>query len=262
MVAAARILALGVALAGSLAAVAPARADPEPPALVEARAHFQQGKAFLDAKVYDKAIEEFEAAYKLSPFPELVFNVAQAYRLADQPDKAIAAYQEYLKSTPTGELADESRVHVAELTKLVDERRAEAAAATAAAQQQAAAAQQRATAAQAQQHQRAAAEHAAAQARYDAARTHYDGVLHNRHVGDVVLIVGGLAIAGGIALVIPNPASTGGAIGFTTIVAGLTTVLIGGVIAAGNNPGAPPAAPPPLALGAPPVHAIGWTFAF
>nr|HEX4316317.1 tetratricopeptide repeat protein [Kofleriaceae bacterium] len=244
-------------LALTSAAAAVAHADPDPQALTDARAHFQQGKAYLDAKVYDKAIAEFEAAYKLSPFPELVFNVAQAYRLADQPDKAITAYQEYLASSPSGELADESRVHVAELTKLVDDRKRTA---DAAALQQ----HQQATADAAAHQAQATADHDRAQRQYASARTHYDAVMHNRHVGEAVLIVSGLVGVGGIVLVIPDPASGQGAVGFVAIIAGVTGALIGGAITASSNPGAQPVPPPAVATLAagPAVHAVGWTFRF
>jgi tetratricopeptide (TPR) repeat protein len=84
---------------------------------VQARAHFAQGKAFLDAKVYDQAIKEFAAAYALVPLPELMFDTGQAYRLSGQIDPALDSYQKYLAATPEGTLADEARVHVAELTK-------------------------------------------------------------------------------------------------------------------------------------------------
>ena len=115
-----RLLLVAVALAVPLTAFA----EPTPQQVKQAKAHYAQGKAFLDAKLYDKAVEELEAAYKLSPLPELLFNVAQAYRLANQSAKALAAYQEFLTTTLTGELADEARVHVAELTRAVADQHA------------------------------------------------------------------------------------------------------------------------------------------
>jgi len=38
-----------------------------------------QGPGFLKAKVYDKAIEEFTAAYAIAPIPVLQYNIALAY---------------------------------------------------------------------------------------------------------------------------------------------------------------------------------------
>jgi hypothetical protein len=94
----------------------------------QAHAHFRQGRAYVEAKVYDKAIEEFQAAYKLAPLPDLIFNIAQAYRLAGDPDRSLAAYKQYLAAQSQGEEADESRAHVAELTKIITTRNAQNAA--------------------------------------------------------------------------------------------------------------------------------------
>ena len=94
----------------------------------QAHAHFRQGRAYVEAKVYDKAIEEFQAAYKLAPLPDLIFNIAQAYRLEGDADRSLAAYKQYLSAQSQGEEADESRAHVAELTKIITTRNAQNAA--------------------------------------------------------------------------------------------------------------------------------------
>jgi tetratricopeptide (TPR) repeat protein len=73
-----------------LLASSPARAHsddprPEPPPASEpqqrARALFLEGSALYDRGDYQEAIVRFAAAYELFPRPELLFNIAQAYRL-------------------------------------------------------------------------------------------------------------------------------------------------------------------------------------
>ncbi|MBA3463961.1 MAG: hypothetical protein H0T46_28650 [Deltaproteobacteria bacterium] len=90
-----------------------------------ARSHFRQGKAFLEAKLYDDAIREFEASYRLVPEPELIFNIAAANRLKGNPAEALAGYQRYLAAAPKGRGADTARKYVAELTKLLRDQEAQ-----------------------------------------------------------------------------------------------------------------------------------------
>ena len=239
------LVALGAPVTASADPTPGAGSAAPPQALVEAKAHFAQGKAFLDAKVYDKAIEEFEAAYKLSPFPELLFNVAQAYRLANQLDKALAAYQEFLRTTFTGELADEARTHVAELTKTVQD--------------------QRAVDTTTQQQQ--AAEHARQQAAYDADQQRHAELAHKRHVGHVELIISGIATAAGILIFATDPSAAPSApIGIGLTIVGLVGVIVGGVTTAqGTDLYTPVPAPAPLPAssgGAPHAFSVGYGWRF
>src|SRR5690349_13878725 len=75
----------------------------------EAKRHFQQGKAYQDNGAYEDAVREYEAAYKLAPLPDLLFNIGQAYRLKGDRRKAIEAYQKYLAAAPEGSASDEAR---------------------------------------------------------------------------------------------------------------------------------------------------------
>ena len=110
-----RRLALALLLAAGHAA-----ADPKTD---EARAHFKQGKAFQDVGAFDKAADEYKAAYAIDPRAEMLFDIAQAYRLGGQAQQALDYFQQYLTAQPSGAGADEARQHVAELTKqLADER--------------------------------------------------------------------------------------------------------------------------------------------
>lgn len=116
-----RSLALCVAVA-MFGAVTTARAEDEKTR--RAKVHYQQGKAYYDAKAYDLAIEEYLAAYQLMPLPELHFNVAQAYRLMGDEKKALEYYRLYLEAAPNGRAAPEAREHVKVLTeKVIEEAR-------------------------------------------------------------------------------------------------------------------------------------------
>ncbi len=49
------------------------------------------------ARQYAEAITDFEAAYRINPQPELIYNVARAYEKSLKRDEAIAAYERFLK---------------------------------------------------------------------------------------------------------------------------------------------------------------------
>lgn len=86
----------------------------------EARRHFKQGREFLDADAYSEAIGEFETALSLMPLPELLFNIAQAYRLKGDAKHALQMYTRFVEVIPEGQIADEARAHIAVLTKDIE----------------------------------------------------------------------------------------------------------------------------------------------
>jgi tetratricopeptide (TPR) repeat protein len=77
-----------------------------------AKAHFELGRKYQDARAYEKAIIEYQAAYAVSPMPELLFNIGQCYRLGGQPRSAVLYYQRYLQLVSEGGASDEARAHV------------------------------------------------------------------------------------------------------------------------------------------------------
>jgi len=116
--------------------VRPKAADTNPKTVeAQARRHFQQGREFLDANAYAEAITEFETALSLMPLPELLFNIAQAYRLKGDAKHALQMYTRFVEVVPDGPVADEARAHIAALTKEISEAEQEADA-TAAARRQ------------------------------------------------------------------------------------------------------------------------------
>lgn len=61
---------------------------------------YQEGQTAYDEKRYDDAITSWDKAYALSKLPALMFNLAQAHRLAGHCTKAVDAYQRFLTLDP------------------------------------------------------------------------------------------------------------------------------------------------------------------
>jgi tetratricopeptide (TPR) repeat protein len=76
---------------------------------------------------YDTAIGLYQKAYTLVPHPTLIFNIAEAQRLAGRIALALSLYQRYLSDAPNGPLARAARAQIAEIeaSKAEDARRAE-----------------------------------------------------------------------------------------------------------------------------------------
>jgi tetratricopeptide (TPR) repeat protein len=65
-----------------------------------AKAHYEKGVVLYDLQRYEEAAAEYEAAYEAKPDPALLYNCGQAWRLAGKRDKALRAYQAYLRRMP------------------------------------------------------------------------------------------------------------------------------------------------------------------
>ena len=87
-------------------------AEVEAPELQAARAHFKQGMAYAVAGNCGAAIAEFEAAYKLAPRPNALYNIAQCEERLFRYDLAIATYERYLREAPS-DAPDRSAVQAA-----------------------------------------------------------------------------------------------------------------------------------------------------
>ncbi|MBA3454265.1 MAG: hypothetical protein H0T42_14325 [Deltaproteobacteria bacterium] len=79
--------------------------EPRSPEVIpqKARAIAERGRAFHDAGDYGNAIVAFKEAYVMAPSPGLLFNLAQAYRLAGNCDDASLMYRRYLNTGPSPE---------------------------------------------------------------------------------------------------------------------------------------------------------------
>ncbi len=87
---------VGVMLARGVAAQ-PASPDPKPAPGAEL---YAQGKRHFDIADYPAAIASWKQAYLLSSEPLLLFNIAQAYRLAGDCAQANLFYQNYRRIEP------------------------------------------------------------------------------------------------------------------------------------------------------------------
>jgi tetratricopeptide (TPR) repeat protein len=107
-----------------------AHADPPevtPEVKAKASEYVVQGLASQDAGDYDAAIGFYTKAHQLTQHPVLLFNIAQAHRLAGRVDQALAHYQKYLDQDPKGPQARTARELITELNgrKAEDARKAD-----------------------------------------------------------------------------------------------------------------------------------------
>src|SRR5262245_29701176 len=77
-------------------AASPAAADIE-----AAKTHFKRGLSFYALGEYTKAAAEYEAAFEIEPDSALLYNAAQAHRLAGNKQRAILLYQNYVRLFPS-----------------------------------------------------------------------------------------------------------------------------------------------------------------
>jgi tetratricopeptide (TPR) repeat protein len=112
-----------LAIAAALALAAPARAAGDDERVAEAQRHFEAGMASFHLDEYDKAIDEWEAGYRIKPAPQFLYNIAQAYRLSSRPERALSFYQKYLRLDPKARNRVECERHIATLTALVEAQR-------------------------------------------------------------------------------------------------------------------------------------------
>lgn len=62
-----------------------------------------EGNRHYNVQEYPEAIKAYKEAYKLIPEPLLLWNLAQAYRLANHCTNALVFYKNYVREAPTGE---------------------------------------------------------------------------------------------------------------------------------------------------------------
>jgi tetratricopeptide (TPR) repeat protein len=108
---------IAIAIVAVVLAAGIAHADPPPEE--QAKAHFMVGKGYRELGEYRKAAEEFKAAYAIDPRPEMLFNIAQAYRLAGDKQEALDYFEKYLAAQPDGSGAVEAREHVTALKQQI-----------------------------------------------------------------------------------------------------------------------------------------------
>lgn len=86
---------------------------------VEARQHYLAGKEHFDAGRFTDAAREFEEAYRLSRYTELLYNSYIAWRDGDNKQRAAANLRLYLELNPTSPDAATLRARLAALDEAV-----------------------------------------------------------------------------------------------------------------------------------------------
>jgi hypothetical protein len=83
--------------------------------MVAAKKRFAEGKSLFDAGKFGEAARVFYEAYELSGKPELLYNVAQAYRQAGELVESQRYYKRYLDELPDAPNAEEVLENIIQL---------------------------------------------------------------------------------------------------------------------------------------------------
>ena len=221
----------------------------------EARRHFLQGRELLDAGSYAEAIAEFDTALSLKPSPELLFNIAQAYRLKGDAKQALETYKRFIEVSPKGPIADEARGHIEALTRQIEEDERAAQAREAERQREAAERQRKEVERQREEAERQ--RHEAERQREEAERKRYEtereNQAHRRRTGVIAVVAGDvLSVAGYVVVAVsvlrngtPTQPNTVEGIGAFSVVTGLLVLIPYGTIKILYNPDPGPFKPTP-----------------
>jgi hypothetical protein len=93
-------------------------------------AHYQQATRAYDLGKYQEAVDEYQKVYEIDGDPVMLYNIAQAYRLNDQPQESIHFYRRYLQRSPEARNREDVERKIATEEKLIEDRRKAAAAVT------------------------------------------------------------------------------------------------------------------------------------
>jgi hypothetical protein len=104
---------VGVVFALAVSARAATAAEQQPDYQQKATAAFALGH-------YAEAAEAFEKAFEIAPEPGLLYNAAQAYRLAGNKERALTLYENYLRVYGGQEKGAELESRIDELKKAIE----------------------------------------------------------------------------------------------------------------------------------------------
>ena len=90
-------LGLVAVLLVTVPAVAAAQTEPEKEL---AQKRYKVGEQLYDIGQYEKALVEFEEAYRLYPLPAMLYNIARSHEVLGNLDKAISNYKLFLEKLP------------------------------------------------------------------------------------------------------------------------------------------------------------------
>jgi tetratricopeptide (TPR) repeat protein len=109
--------------AQALAAEEPARPKLTDAQKQEIRERYDRATRYYYLRKYAEAVAEYEAIYLISADPVMLYNIAQSYRNADQPETASQFYKNYLRNAPTASNRADVEKKIAEMDRLVEERK-------------------------------------------------------------------------------------------------------------------------------------------
>jgi tetratricopeptide (TPR) repeat protein len=113
----ARLTSVVILLLGTAGTARPVHADDR----ADARAHYEKATGAYALGRYADAAAEFEAAFTLKPDPAILYNAAQAYRLAGKKERALELYRSYRRVYGRrAEHAPDVDKHIAELEKAIE----------------------------------------------------------------------------------------------------------------------------------------------
>lgn len=101
-----------------LAASATARAAGD-----DAKALFDRATVQFRLGQFHDAAQTYQHVYELHPDPVLLYNSAQSFRLANEPDKALLFYRSFLSAKPDAPNREEVEGRIAELERVVAEQK-------------------------------------------------------------------------------------------------------------------------------------------
>jgi hypothetical protein len=85
----------------------------------QARSFLNKATAAYGLGHYAVAAENFEKAYELRPDPALLYNAAQAHRLAGNKQRALELYQSYLRMYGKKDQSEEVERHIRDLKQAI-----------------------------------------------------------------------------------------------------------------------------------------------
>src|SRR6266700_5542322 len=121
------LLALALVIASAVA-LGPGTARAQtPPALTseqkqEMKIHYERGQRAFDIGKYPDAIDEYAKVYEIGGNPSMLFNIAQAHRLNNQPADALRFYRRFLQRSPNAPNKTDVENKIAEMERQVEER--------------------------------------------------------------------------------------------------------------------------------------------
>jgi len=106
-----------VTLVAALLLATPARGDEN---TESARAHYKKGLSAYALGRFKEAAAEYEAAFDLEPDPALLYNAAQAHRIAGDKERALLLYENYLRLFHSPPMEKEVRRYIQSLKAAID----------------------------------------------------------------------------------------------------------------------------------------------